>query len=501
MRLRGASKATTLVAVTLLVQYPGHAAEWDSGAGISVGSYYSDNICRAPFDEQGKWVGTVRPDVSIRGRGARGNVRLEGGVEYNTLADSSLDCSIGDAPRDLSNRASFIPSLRFSSDYELLQDWLTLEAQASARRTSINPFAAGADDPLSGRDNTNLIYDYSVGAFVQRRIAQYAELRARYSYNEQFNEAAQFGDSSENRLEVDLDTLPGSSRLSYGVGGRYSKVEYDEAENRPAFDNELASAELRAGFQLNSSWQITGLAGEEWNEFTSASDDIDGFYWDAGVRWTPNPRVEVNVGTGERFFGSTPRASIAYRHKRSELRASYQRSLELPRNLRVRDAAFFAPEELFDPDFGGVPGDPLGSGGVPTILGQSPTLDERVQLGYVFTGRRTTIELSASESRQTRVEDEGEGIFRQAGLTMSRDLSSVLSTSLRISWEEGEGSEENQSFFARDREVWRATLGFTRQVGQSTSLTVAFQHTTQDSDSFFNSYDENRLTFSVRHGF
>ena len=475
------------MAAILLAQL-GQTAEWETDAGVAVGAYYSDNICLAPFGEEGKWVGTVRPDVSISGRGARGNVLLDGGVEYNTLGDSDVECPTGEAG-NLGNRATFVPNIRFNSDYELLRDWLTLDAQASARRNSINPFAAGADDPLSGRGNTNLIYDYAVGALLQRRIAQYAGLRARYAYNEQFNEVDQFGDSSENRFEVDIDTLPGSSRLSYGVGGRYSKVEYDASEIRPAFDNELSSAEVRAGFQINSSWQLNGLVGEEWNQFTSASDEIDGAYW------------EVNLGAGERFFGSTPRASIAYRHKRSEFRASYLRSLQLPRNLRVLDDPLGNPDDPFDPGFVGVPGDPIGQGGVPTLIGQSPILDERLQLGYTFTARRTTVGLSGSESQQTRAEDLSEGTFREVALTLARDLSSVMTANLRLAWNDSVGSEEGQDFFARDRELWRARLSLTREIGASTALTFVYQFSTQQSDSVLNEYDENRITFNVRHGF
>ena len=71
------------------------AAEWETGAGIAVGGYYSDNICLAQQDEEDKWVGTARPDVSVRGRGARGNVNLQATAEYNSLGDSSLERLLG----------------------------------------------------------------------------------------------------------------------------------------------------------------------------------------------------------------------------------------------------------------------------------------------------------------------------------------------------------------------------------------------------------------------
>lgn len=482
----------------LLATLPALSAEWETNAGMSVGGYYSDNICLAPNDKEGKAVATARPDVSVTGRGARGNLNLQAAVEYNSLGDSDLECETGQAS-NLSNRKSFIPSVRFNSDYELVENWLQLDAAASARENALNPF--GPPGTGNGRDNTNIVYDYTVGALLQRRLAQAANLRLRYAYNEQFNDADIYGNSDEDRVEFDLDSLPGTGRLSAGLGGQYSKINYEATDFQPAFDNELSNAEFRLGFQVLDSLQLNGLAGEEWNEFTSQRDDIDGSYWDVGVRWTPNSRVEVNVGTGERFFGSTPRADIRYRHKRSELSASYVRTLTLPRTLRGADASLVDPNDPFGPGFGELPGDLLGNEGLPTFIGNSPVLDERFELRYRFEARRSSATLSASDSRQERVDDGAEGTFRDVGVTFTRNLSSTLSANIRLRWDEREGEGGNFGGFGQNSESWLAGLGLTRRLGNDTTLTLAYQFLTRDSDFALNNYDENRITFNVRHAF
>lgn len=482
----------------LLATLPALSAEWETNAGMSVGGYYSDNICLAPNDKESKAVATARPDVSVTGRGARGNLNLQAAVEYNSLGDSDLECETGQAS-NLSNRKSFIPSVRFNSDYELVENWLQLDAAASARENALNPF--GPPGTGNGRDNTNIVYDYTVGALLQRRLAQAANLRLRYAYNEQFNDADIYGNSDEDRVEFDLDTLPGAGRLSAGLGGQYSKINYEATDFQPAFDNELSNAEFRLGFQVLDSLQLNGLAGEEWNEFTSQRDDIDGSYWDVGVRWTPNSRVEVNVGTGERFFGSTPRADIRYRHKRSELSASYVRSLTLPRTLRGADASLVDPNDPFGPGFGELPGDLLGNEGLPTFIGNSPVLDERFELRYRFEARRSSATFSASDSQQQRADDGAKGTFRDAGVTFTRNLSSTLSVNARLRWDEREGEGGNFGGFGQNSESWLAGLGLTRQLGNDTTLTLAYQFLTQDSDFALNNYDENRITFNVRHAF
>ena len=49
------------------------SGEWTQDASISVGSYYSDNIClvRDTLDEEGKAAATVTPRVSVSGEGSK----------------------------------------------------------------------------------------------------------------------------------------------------------------------------------------------------------------------------------------------------------------------------------------------------------------------------------------------------------------------------------------------------------------------------------------------
>jgi hypothetical protein len=384
--------------------------------------------------------------------------------------------------------------VRFASDYELIDDWLELQANAFAGRNAIDPFAPGATGGFGDRDNSNITYRYDVGAVVQRRLAQTADMRLSYTYDQQFNSVGQFGDSSEDRAQFDLDTIPGRGRISAGIGASYSNVSYDESDNRPAFDNELSSAEFRTGLQLSTSWQINGLVGEEWNEFTSTSDDIEGSYWDVGLRWTPNTRIEVNVGSGERFFGSSPRADIRYRHKRSELTASYARTLTFPRDLRAADNGLDVP--LLP-----VPDDLDAIEGLPTFTGNSLLLDERLSMQYVFTARRSTLTLAVSESQQTRFEDDSEATFRQVSIAATRQLSSVLSANLRLGWDEREGQGEGAGIFGEQSDTWRLRAGVSRRVGNDTTFSINYDHVTRNSAATLNEYDENRISVSVRHGF
>lgn len=484
------------------------AAEWETDAGLAVGAEYSDNICLSENNKTARGFATVTPDVRLRGRGARTNVNLSGSVRYNSLADSNFTCPDGQS--NLGNREAFIPSLRYSGDLELVDNWLTLESDASARTTSVNPFAPGDPDSFDGRDNINVVYQYGAGALMQRRLFDSADMRLRYNYNEQYNGARTLGDSSESRGEFDLGTERSNNRLTVGVAGRYSKIMYDGTDTVPPFENSLSSAEARASLRLGSSWRLSAMGGEEWNEFISAQPDIDGTYWDASVQWSPNDRVTVDVGTGERFFGTTPRANIRYRHKRSEFTANYNRTLTLPRDLRAAGGRFDDPfdpgfdpdlDPDFDPGEGEFPGVPPALGGVPTFIGDTPVINERLRLGYRYTGRRTRVSLTASSSRQERLEDLDDATFSNLGFALSRTLSSTLTANLNLSLSEREGRGGDVDTFREPTETWRGSLGLSRRLGNDTTMSVRYRYTRRDSDGSFDNYTENRIILTARHQF
>lgn len=482
-----------------------NAGEWTTDAGLALGSYYSDNICRSRIDDKDKVVGTVRPDLSIQGEGGRLKLNLSASGEYNTLGESDIDCQGGQG-QQFRNRESFVPRVSFDSELEAIEDWLWLEADASAGQNAINPFAPGGDDAINARDNTNITYQYGVGARTQRRIGGFADFLARYNYNEQYNNVGIIGDSVQHRAETSLATRPESARLSGGVYGSFTRVEFEESRQRPAFENDLASVELRGLLRLTRSWQVNGAVGEEFNDFFSVIDeDIDGTYWDAGVAWTPNSRVEIGAGYGERFFGDTPRANISYRHKRSELSLDYQRTIAFPRNLRGGRGAGFIPGDV-SPDLEDLPGDPLTGNENPTFLGRGPVQNESFSLAWRFQARRTTLGLSATESQQTRFATGSNATFRNATATLSRQLGRHLSTDLRASWIERDGEDGAIGIGARNLEGWRASWGVSRTLGNSTTFTLRYSYTDQTSDGAIggiarNDFEENRIDFTVRYAF
>lgn len=482
------------------------AAEWEKEAGVSVGTEFSDNLCLSNDDKSARTFATVTPDIRVRGRGSRATLDLIGSLKYSTLGGRDSTCSNNGQRSIYGNRETWRPNLRYRGEFDLINNWLTLESDASARTTNIDPFAPGNTDSFDGLDNVNVTYQYGAGARIQRRVLDNAAMLLRYNYNEQHNAVRILGDSSESLGEFTLSTERANNRLTLGISGRYSKVLYDGTTLVSAFDNTLSSSEARASLRLSPSWQTNVMVGEEWNEFTNVQPDIDGSYWDVGLRWSPNDRVEVNVGTGERFFGITPRMSIRYRHKRSELSADYNRSLTLPRDLRSASGRYDFP---FDTDFingensspSQFPSVPSTTDGETTFIGNTPVINERLNLRYRYSTRRNTVSITASNSRQKRLEDLNEATFSRLALALSRTLSSTLSVNMNLALSEREGRGGSVGVFSAPSQTWHSVLGLNRRLGNNTTMSMNYQYTLRKSDSDFGQYEENRITISARHQF
>jgi hypothetical protein len=485
------SKKTALSVACIL----GLAASGASRAALNINAgatpriIYTDNLCLTADDKESDIYGEVTPFVSMDGTagGRRANFSLSTSVDVNSLTNSDLDnkgCGGGNRDRD-----QYTPDINGRADAILVEQWLFIDADVTASQNEVSPFVAGGGDQADRTGNTNTTYRYSVSPYVSRRFKNTANLLLRYTYDDQYNTKEIVGDSSQERWLFTLGSGPVFSPLTWSLQGDYSKTEYTDTPGRPTDNNsELKSAQMNFGYQINRTWQINGFYGNEWNDFVSSRDDIDGSFWGAGLHWTPNARTSVDVGTGDRFFGNTPWLRISHRHKRSVFSADYEKTLTYSRDIRTQNS-----------------GGDFGQAGNSTNLSNSPILDERFTLAYSFAGRRSSLSINASYSDQTQEEGGdlnaptlalSESTFKNVSLSISRPLSRKVSLSGGVGWQEQEPNGESSELINKS-ETWTATLRAQRPLGQNANLSLDYQYTDRQSDSTFNQYQENRITLSV----
>ena len=493
-------KSAAMLTFTMAAAPSAFSANWQVDTAMAAGAVYSDNVCLEEDNKESKFITTATPEIALTAQGARASMELVGGLEFNSLANSSVDCrgsGLGD------NKESPSPRLRFNGRSELVQNWLYFDASAYIDQNKVNAFGAGGNDNLDGRENTNTTYNYNISPYLSHRFGDSFNMLLRYTFDDQNNTVDVVGDSTANTVLFDMGSDPSLSRFSLGVTGNYSEVEYDERTGgRDAFNNELSSARVRSSYQLSSQWQINAYVGEEWNDFLTVGDETEGTFWDVGVQWTPSKRVTVAVGIGDRFFGETPRFDISYEHKRSALRASYRRDLTYDRGLRTVDPTAFELEQLLEQAIQQVlAGEPVTFTGTPTTITNSPILNEQFTLSYSYTGRRTTINLNAGRSEQTRAQDGRDSIFSNVSLSARRKLSRSLALETSVSWDDRETGDLASGVLQRDSDTWRARIGFEKELGVNTNLLFNYQYSQRSSEFAVDEYDENRLTLTLRYQF
>ena len=179
------------------------AAEWERTAGVTPALIYTDNVCLSPDNEQDEWVGTVTPDIALRGEGSRASLDIAAMVEINSLSDSRLEdlgCAGG---AGLGNRDQFAPRLRAGAHTTVVEDWAGVDASATIDQNKISPFLPGGNDGLNRNGNTNTTYRYSVSPYVARRFKDVASLLLRYTWDEETNSADVVGDSQQQHVELE----------------------------------------------------------------------------------------------------------------------------------------------------------------------------------------------------------------------------------------------------------------------------------------------------------
>jgi len=471
-------------------QYSAHtpAGEWKTTYGVNVKELYTNNVCLESDSEEDEWITTVTPTVSVTGSSARATLNLSASMEINNLDDNDSQCNGSD---DADN---YNPRLSGTARLDLVPNLLSVDFGSSIEQNKIDPFVASGDSNLNKSSNTNTSYSYSVSPNVNHRFGDFSVVNFRYSYDNQTNSESEIDDSELHAASLNIAGA-GNSKLSWSLLTNYREVNYEQEEQSES-DDYIGSVNFSLGYQVHRKWRLNASTGQDINDFESTNSDIDGNRWSASLNWTPNPRTDITVGSGNRFIGDTPTLKINYRHKHSSLSLNYEKLVTFSRSLRTQEAFF----SLIDAN-----GDPVldidGRLALirlnQTTLTRSPVVDERLNLGYQWSGGRTSINLNASESKQTREEDNFASTFTTTSIGLRRSLSSMLSISAGATYSKTE-VEEGSEQLGQDSELYRLSFGLDKKIGLHTSMNVNHIFTDRRSDEREDEYSENRTSIGVR---
>ena len=457
----------------LLCPLPAQSGEWafDSNLGGSLGVEFTDNVSSS---RNGGDRGILKfsPNASLHGEGARIKADIDASIQIS----------------DLGGGNSSNPRLQADTEVELLEDLFFVEANARVTSNALNPFKDSGSDLSTTNSNRTDTISYDISPYLVWRFGDFANSELRYTFNDQSDTENRTNQSSSNEVSLRLNSGEYFGPFSWGFSYSNEEVDYDQSE-----DAEFESIDFNIGYRFNRQWQLTGSVGEDTNKIPAANSKTGGGNWSVGANWTPNQRTSVGFSTGEAFYGTNQSFDVSYKRKRSTFTVSYSKGITNSRSLLREQQVFVLVDEFGRPVVNPITGFPFLVVQDVAILNEGNFVDERMDLGYAWRGKRSNFSLNVGQSNQSGLDGVAtDGTLKNISADYRRELSRHLSGDLGVNWSDTDASSGAQA------ETWRYLIGLSRKLGKNTSVSARYSHIERDSTSTGDSSKENRLalTFS-----
>ncbi len=448
------------------------AAKWDFSESVSASVAYTDNVELVENDTESAWALILSPNFLINGEGRRLNVSIAANLQFVTPSDET-----------------FYPQLRANANAELMKNRFFLNVFATAYQQTINPLRP-AGSPINRTGNLTTTYAVGFNPYYIEHFGDVADLRLDYNYQHQFYVSGDLNDRDTNDFHFALNSGRKFSAFNWGLFGRYDRTTY---AGDSASDTTFKSLDVRLGYRLTRSLSPYFTFGREWNTYQSSGSRSGGPSWLVGTTWTPNPRLNMDIGYGYRFFGHYPYVDLSYRHRHSALRLHYTHDLQsgyVPLNQQNILAQTDVAGNPVDP-FTGNPLD-LANPEPGSFMGNGANVNKRFTMAYVLSGKRTTLGINGRYSDREYVDEFRNILEWGLGFNLSRRLARQLMVSGNVRWRRTEDVADFRS------DTWDLGFHVIRGLGDHTNLTFSYTYSQRDSNRPGDDYTENRLALVLR---
>jgi len=316
------------------------AADWQFVPSVSLTQTYTDNVFLTDGNEQGDFITSVIPSISVRGTGRRLNIN----ADYNHERRKFLDNG------ELDNGTN---NLQGNVTTELVRDHLFVNGFASmfpslvSNNGLINNRNRSRQDRVDQLDTSNRanVVTYGISPRWVQRFGSFATFEARTAFSDisTGTGANGVGGGANQEWSAALNSDRRFGRSSWGVSYT-SRTNETELENQTA---EFSNLTGTFGYQVNRIFRATSTVGYEDNSFqANAENQQSGLTWTLGGVLTPTPRTRLAGNFGNRVFGSTKSFSFTHTHRRIAINGSYTEDLNTTSDL-LRQQQVFARTDAF----------------------------------------------------------------------------------------------------------------------------------------------------------
>jgi uncharacterized protein (PEP-CTERM system associated) len=437
----------------------------------------------------------LRPGLQVTSRSGR----VRGSLSYALDAIQHTAQGLG---------SSLQNSLNAAFTAEAVPNWAFVDASASITQQSLSAYGQPSFSSLQENGNRREVYALSLSPYVRGSLNGLANYEARVNGSVTNVRDSTLGDSNSSGGSL---TLSSADRgfIGWSLSATRQRTAYEELRSTLS-DRLLASLIGRPDPELT----LTLRGGRESNDVLALERRSYGTYG-AEVLWTPTPRTTVDLGADRRYFGDSHHVVLEHRLARSALRFTSSRDATEPgANIGSRGQAITA-YQLLDfqytssvPDpaqrdqlvrdqlrAAGIDPNQVALFGLGPILG-TPTLLNRQDLGWTYTGPRSTVSLVAFATSSNAIDSTAfastDATYRQRGLTLTvahrltrTAIANFSGTDLRTLATESRAGSSLRS----------ASLGLTDQLSRRVSASVAARATVLSGST--NPYRESSLSAAI----
>lgn len=392
-----------------------NAANLEISKFLEVGVAGTDNLTLAAENDPttSDLVFNIKPSVEVKYIGNRFGLIALGEVEY--LRFSETGESLVDPRLFLRLRGTVIDDLLFLDS-----------SLAFTKLAADNAFLRPANDgDTSATSNTTL--------FIDRKFGEAAELYAGYTYSTLFERGGSTNGFDRHSFDFSLEQTPVLQRFYLGVGGSYSfdQSDFDEYEDSFLYG--------KLGYSITQTLLAEFTYGIESRELISSIDTgnsiatefDDEESWNAKLKWAPSELTSVTIGYGERFLTSGPILELNHRVENSSFLIGYSRNVtrQAPTLGNVTTLG-----DNFDTTITNTDSIAIDADNNVTIL-DTLFVDNRFQLGYKLTGRRSDLVVDTIYSDQEPLTGEDSIRTLLTRFLLDRKLNEFLSVRLQYDYQ------------------------------------------------------------------
>jgi len=471
------------------------AGDWIIAPHISVKGTYTDNADLSSSDKKSEFYTQVTPGVAIKREGA-GRIQL--------AADYALDYTEN---RPGNRGRSLAHSLGSNMQAELYKDVIFLDASAGANLNSVTSGGQRGDDSVGDVSDPIQTYTYSLSPYFKHHFGRYLDTLTRYTFDQVVNSGRGGSDSYNNQVLISINSGSYFTRVPWGLSYSRSKTNNEDG----AEDSETTSINGNVSYVVNRKWRINFNGGKVDNDIQSSRSSTDGFTWNAGATWMPNPRTDMDFSYGRQVFGQNFAFDFSHRLRRSVWTLSYNKSLTNSRTQQMarsnklfgysepQGATYLYQDAYIHRPYGmaeDAEGNPVylykGDFDYATLTDEHYVV-ETLNTGFTLETRRSSLSVDAHFTRREYEVSRVTG--RDIGIDVgwNRQLTPKIDTKVGLSWQKNRADEN-----AIEDTRWMLNLGLSRRLTPLTSANLDYNYRRlNSSDNSAGEYRENQISLTL----